>query len=258
MYMLWKDFPEINRRVAFQTSYKPIEGSWLGCHCGTIANLNATFGSGTYGANAGKNIEVLDTTKEKQLKYESRYGYLYPTRTETDKVHKYLKDIKLKFQDLLEGGYDKIVENFKNLPLWVMSDVINAEAPARAEPNGGVSLSEVYMAIGRTSDFAKYLIENKVGYVLASPIIQNPFHRSTDNYSLNQAWFWIPPNHLARALNVAKASGEDLFPSQEDWFKQIDVDIGGSPESITRKVFNNGVFPESGLFKRELSGKEAQ
>lgn len=262
--VLWKEFPEINRKVAFAYNYT-VGGAFLGCHCGSISGVSANFGSGYYAANGGRNVEVLDSTKEEpivytQMPYSATMG---PPKSEINKVLAHLKAIKLTFADIAADGYKEIAAKCKSLPLWVMSDVINYEAPAR-KPLGSPMLEDaVFEMYGHTADFAKYLIDNKIGYVMSSPIVQNPAHRMKTNYSLNQGWFWIPPNHTERAVDVASSSGDDLFPSKEDWIKKVGADLA-IVDDITgditlRTVFNSGTFPDTKRFKRERArGRNGQ
>jgi hypothetical protein len=255
--VIWKEFPEINRKVAFKYSYRSEVGT-LGCHCGSISGVTASFGTLYYAANNGRNVEVLDTTKEPQFRFQGSggYGTAAPPEKELTKVRDYLRNSNVTFNDLSELAYPQIVQNCSALPLWLMSDVINYEAPARkVQPT---SANIIYEVFGHTSDFAKYLIDNKIGYMMASPIVQNPSHRSSINYSLNQGWIWIPPNHLNRAVNVGKTYGSRKFPNKETWIKTIGTDIGKeNEEDILKAVFNDGVFPPDKRFKRKQIVVEA-
>ena len=267
--VIWKEFPEINRKVAFTFNYETA-GMALGCHAGSISGVTATFGNSYYAANGGKNIEVLDTKQEKPLKYKQDAYTRLPIipKTEYLKVQKHFNEINLQFADIVENAYEPIVERCSSIPLWVLSDVINYEAPARSPKKntllrdvGDDEATTIYEARGRTVDFAKYLINNKIGYVLASPIVQNPNHRALQTYSLNQAWLWIPPEHLSRAIDVAEAHGDDQFPSKTAWADKVSVDFGlaagTNPEELLKRVFNDGIFPKDKRFKRHEAVKEA-
>lgn len=48
-----------------------------------------------------------------------------------------------------------------------------------------------------TTSFANYLIQNKIGYVTASPLAVNCVHKVPNDFSLVQTWVWIPPDALA-------------------------------------------------------------
>lgn len=252
MSVIWKEFPEINRRVAFKYSFNTSKSLPLGCHCGYIAGVSASFGSGFYAANKGKNVEVLDIEKEKPIKYQQNWdGVAVVPVEESKKVMKYLQSIKFTFEDTGKTGYPDIVEKCSGFPLWIMSDVINRSAPARKGLTTLLGSDSEYEVFGHTSDFAKYLIDNKIGYVMASPIVQNPSHRSKTNYSLNQGWFWIPPTHLKRAINVSSMHGEDQFPNKEDWAAIVGVDLGlDTSDAILAQAFNDGIFPQDNRFKQ--------
>lgn len=254
MAILWKEFPEINRKVAFTTYVDGIGGS-LGCHCGTISGVNLSFGGRYNQANHGKDIEVLDTTKEPQFEYRRDVftNNWAPPSDEKLKVHEFLKKLKLKFEDFGAEVYIKLIEQCKNLPLWVMSDVINKEAPQR-KIKGPTGDSIVF---GSTRGFAKYLIDNKIGYMLASPIVQNPSHRMVGNYSLNQAWFWIPPQHISRSINVAKIYGANQFLDKKDWSEIVGKDLCIPKDEVFKAVLESGVFPEP-RFKRSANGRFAK
>ncbi len=249
MAVIWKEYPEINRKVAF-TAYAASTSHALGCHCGSINGININFGSRYHAANNGKNVEVLDTTLEKQIAYrKDGYTSVWVTpQSEIKKVIEYLVKINLSFKDFDSNIFEDVVKKCENVPLWILSDAINYEAPARKGPYDPIS-SE-YLAIARTRDFAKYLIDNKIGYVMASPIVQNPAHRSIKNYSLNQGWFWIPPKHLERAVNVASVYGDDKFPKKDKWAETIAADLNTIPDKVFKEVFDEGEFPETSCFLR--------
>lgn len=253
----WYEFPEINRKVGLQSGTASIGGAALGCHAGTISGVKLTFGTGYYSGGDGKNILVLDTTKEKQFEYKrDRYNESWlPPSDEIEKILKFLR-----VPDFLSNNmgdvYKGVVEQCKGLPLWVMSDVINYSAPARAPvlPDLGGE-RHISFNIGSTADFAKYLIKNKIGYVLQSPIVQNPAHRMASNYSLNQAWFWIHPNHLQRAIDTAEVYGDDQFPTKAAWTELVAKDFNIPPEEVAAKVFSAGVFPEDKRFRMTRTKK---
>lgn len=259
MNVVWQEFPGINRKVAFQFNYASA-GISIGCHCGSISGVQAYFGNSYYAACGGRNIEVLDKEKEKQFRYSrDDYNEMWkPPKEELDKVIAHFKEVDLKFSDICVAAYPQIVEKCKSVPLWVMSDVINYDAPVRKIPTGSMGKDILYEAYGSTREFAKYLIDNKIGYMLASPIVQNPSHRVEKNYSLNQAWFWVHPAHLIRSIDVAEAHGADQFPSQEQWIKTVGEDLDIKDSEVLKSVLNTGVFPEDKRFKRSQLAKVAE
>jgi len=245
--------------VAFQSNFIPLDGVSLGCHCVAISGVSATFANSYHAANQGRNIAVLDETKEEPIKYikDRHYDLWMGPIEEYQKVVKYLQDIKIKLKDFDTSIYSAIASRCSTYPLWVMSDVINYDAPARKTDLGR---NTVYQIVGSTGDFAQYLVDNKIGYIMGTPIIQNPTHRTSKNYSLNRGWFWIPPDHLSRAVNVAEIHGEEKIPNKETWLDTVGPDIGilyngdsADADRILKAVFNDGVFPEDKRFKREVA-----
>lgn len=266
--VIWKNFPEINRRVAFGSTYQGA-GINVGCHCGSISNVQLTFGSGYWAVAQGKNIEILDKVKEpEEIKYTiprySDYGILEAPKAEVAKVIKYLRDTNFKFSDAGETGYEDIVRMCSVTPIWVLSDVINMESPARdpskVADRAGLKTNPTYIVVASTRDFAKYLIDNKVGYVFESPIVQNPNHRTKDNYSLNKVWIWIPPTQLERSLNTGAAYGEEQFPSPEQWTATVGFDLGiQDPDKILKQALNDGILPRTTerFQRRSIDGRFA-
>lgn len=240
---VWKDLPEINRRVGFTSNHEINPYVNVGCHCSSLSHITVYFGSGFYGVEKGKNIEVLDTEKEKDLVYTyNKFSGLYePPTVEVEKVVAYLEKNTPKF-DHMEGFYDQAIDRCSNIPMWIISDVVNLEAPVRKSTfqPGYAALKHVV----RTADFVKYLIDKKIGYVMASPIIQNPAHRNPKNYSLNRTWLWIHPKHLERTICTTEVFGEDLIPTEKEWKERVGKDLGLKDEEVVKKVFESGVFPE--------------
>lgn len=261
--VFWKEFPKINRRVAFQSNYAGIAGTSLGCHCGTISGVSASFGTGYYAALNGQNIQVIDTKEEKPIHYTlDRYdGTSKAPRGEVTKILAHFKEIGLNSKSFSDDLFKGVVEKCSSLPLWVMSDVVNYQAPCRKvlqdDDLDGEYGGATYRSYATTGEFAQYLIDNKIGYILASPIVQNPSHRSKSNYSLNRGWFWVPPTQLERAIDVTEVFGHDLLPTKEAWALTVGMDLNIlDPEKLFAHTFNTGNFPETGRFLRR--GKDGR
>lgn len=251
----WYDFPKVNRSYYINVNIGSLS-AYLGCHSGTISGVSVSYGDGVYCSCPGhKSIKVLDTTKEKNLEYkQDRYGYtILEDTSERDRAFELIQGLDRK--ELLSKAYGSIIDMCTATPIWVMSDVINEKAPARKQPLSRSPLN-VYPGhkvdiLGNTGGFAKHLIENKIGYVLASPIVQNPNHRMKTNYSLNQVWIWVPPKHLGRCVNVAQQFGADKFPTKDDWVATVGKDLGiKEPAEVFKAAFETGVFPETNRFRR--------
>lgn len=217
------ELPEINRRVYFTASYTSGPTA-LGCHAGTITGVKLEIGRG------GKiPAEILDPSLEKKgvkITHEL-YGGHYLLPDETKRITDYMNANDIDYRKL-PNFFDSLLVKTQSIPIWVLSDVINAEAPGRAfgsvvNPGRPNSLTK-----GHTTDFVKWLIANGKGYVQGSPIVQNPLHRMAGNYSLNQVWFWIHPKHLERSVRgTAFQTGDDVFPDWDTWYKTVQKDIGG-------------------------------
>lgn len=278
MTVIWKDFPEINRSLGFTVGYAST-GVSLGCHAGTISNVSATFTSLYSPIARVSNIRVLKPAPEdseiKLTKLNSGpyAGYFFPIEEEIQKINAHLQAKKISFDDFGDEICSGIAKACADTPIWILSDVINYYAPAR---NGGraptpeestlkIENKISTAIIGRTVTFAEYLIKSKTGYVLESPIVQNPAHRSWGNYSLNRIWIWIPPLHLKRALGISAQYGEKNFPSIDSWkdivfgdlklssdfnakyFENI-LDPTITRETVEKVVFNDGIFPDEKRF----------
>lgn len=287
---IWKEFPEINRKIALYTGYYSHAVASLGCHCGSISSVTAYIQAPYSITTAIPNIQVIKVTKEDPAVRTERCtsgaytGYYCPVKDELDKINEHLKKHNITFDSFSEEFSKAIAEQCKPVPIWVLSDVINYGSPARSsgiipDPKSMENLQVVLgcpsgtTIIGRTCKFADYLIRNEIGYVMESPIVQNPLHRSWGGYSLNRVWLWIPPNHLERTLGVTGQYGSKKFPTLEAWRKKIYSDLYVSNRSVghyvqkrmdaaeisedivDKVVFDGGVFPDENRFTRKA--KEA-
>jgi len=289
---IWKEFPEINRKVEVYAGYHSHTAAGLGCHCGSISSVSAYLMS-PYGLGTDiPGVQIIKPTKDdpavKCIRQTSGpyAGYWGLAPEEMDKINSYLKKEKITFDSFSPEFCGSIVKLCEKVPIWVLSDAINASSPARN--SGATSRDDTLKSsavlqlgsrndglnntvIGRTSVFADYLIRNKVGYIFESPIVQNPLHRHWGGYSLNRVWLWIPPNHLDRTLGVTAQYGQEKFPDLDSWKKIIfsDLQVSSKPissyytamdKAITEKtvdqvVFDGGVFPDEKRFTRNT--KEA-
>lgn len=285
MPQVWIELPEINRKIAITTGFSS-NGLGLGCHCGTISSVTAHLQAPYSSSEVFSSLAILSpTTPDEKIRSErlprghSYAGYYAPIASELELVNTHLEKQKITFDSISEKLCISIAESCAETPLWVLSDVINYKSPARHVgesytkiPDSGI-LKFVYgiptYLISRTSTFADYLIRHKVGYIFESPIVQNPAHRTWGGYSLNRAWFWIPPKHLGRTLGISAQYGQENFPTLENWKKIIQNDLQTSMRGIGRyatpqkisdenfysMVFDDGVFPDEHRFER--TAKEA-
>lgn len=252
------ELPGINRRVFFQASWRSGMQA-LGCHAGTITSIGLSL------IQSGKQVlEVLEPEPGAVLTIPSSYGG-YPVMhpVEYKKVEAYLNAHKVDYR-YVPGFFEKIVQETRSIPIWVISDVINTDAPARSQGSALNPGHKHSYTAGRTADFVQWLIRTGTGYVQGSPIIQNPQHRMQTNYSLNQVWTWVHPAHLARtAPGTAFASGEERLPSWDEWYGTVGKDLGlKTREEVEKGVWGNYdpeiIPPKRRVAKRAITAKEVQ
>ena len=74
----------------------------------------------------------------------------------------------------------------------------------------------------KTANFIRWLIKNRHGVVYAMPMAVNPVHKSAMDFSLVQAFYWIPPNALMyntpdrpiRTRGITRLPGKAKFLEQ--------------------------------------------
>ena len=90
----------------------------------------------------------------------------------------------------------------------LMSDSINKHSPLRSS---GIVLREKNVV--STASFCEWLVKNKDGYIVQSPISVNEIHRTKTDFSLIRVWIWYPEGRLAfkpnRLLGHGTISTED-------------------------------------------------
>ncbi len=122
-----------------------------------------------------------------------------------DKIQPFLKD----FGNLnpFEELKDKILKE-QTSNLFFLSDSINKHSLLRGTP----TQRDPHQV--STTSFAQYLIKNKIGYVVQSPVAVNNVHTVKSDFSLVQAFFWVPPNR--KAYKPHKLNGVGSIMSEED------------------------------------------
>lgn len=234
--VIWKEFPEVNLKCAFSSHYSSNAGV-LGCHCGTITNVGVN--TGEHSAGYGQRwIEFIEGKEKLNYSKVRVYGNSEPDTKVVELLFKHLNE-KVSFNSFREEFFKLIVEGTKSAPIWVISDAVNRGAAARMEkretiPNASLDEGMLsYKLIAQTMDFVDWLIETKQGYMMESPVVQNPLHRVAGNYSLNQVFVWIHPEHLNRSLYTAQEHGWDKFPTKEQWAETLSKDFNAGVLSKT-------------------------
>lgn len=83
----------------------------------------------------------------------------------------------------------------------------------------------------KTANFIRWLIKNRHGVVYAMPMAVNPVHRSPGDFSLVQAFYWIPPNALMyntpdrpiRTRGITRLPGKAKF--LEQWQDRMPAEV---------------------------------
>lgn len=237
--------PELNIKINFKASAQTIANAvGTGCQASTMSAVHLMLSHPA--------LEWIDPkqAKNKAVYYkQDDYGRTRVEPVLLGKILQNVKDNPITFEDHSNVN-EEVVTRCGHIPLWFISDVANANSEAR----GNATLASVQYISGdtvlpmpkaqRSYDFVQHLKKNKIGYILETPIIQNPLHRMSSNYSLNMAWVWIPPAHLARAHGFASEYGEDQIPVEKDWIKTIAADLKLEPEQVLENVFKDGIMPE--------------
>jgi hypothetical protein len=254
---IWIEFPKLKREGHFLASAL-VGGVSLGCHAGSITGVSI---------NSGMNKWIKSTDPNYVIPYtfNSYSGCYIPPTEEVLKIQKILDERSNEIVG--DVFFKKLVDNC-NAAIYVLSDAINYKSTARA---GGVTFEEKKKSLNsagracfeyKTSDFAKYLIKNKIGYVMESPIVQNRNHVTYGNYSLNQLWIWVPEHSLRRAILVEGHHGKEKFPTREEWEKEIGLDFSLASKyvpsvppntTIEKLAFDDGRYPDNVKFKEEKS-----
>jgi hypothetical protein len=108
----------------------------------------------------------------------------------------------------------------------IMSDNINSHTPAFPK-NSGIADSSKVKGF-KTSDFIQYLIKHKIGIVMGSPVATNPAHHGPHgNYSLTQAWIWIPPAYYDTIVPDSHfITNTGKISKWADWYKRVKTLLG--------------------------------
>jgi hypothetical protein len=230
--VLWKEFPEINMKASFKGMVEYGHGN-LGCHTGIMTGISFYTGAKPSAGRDYKWLQYINNNKgEMQYQRKYSYGIYHPDQKEVKKFFDYLLEKNFSFEDDKEIFYKHVIEQARAIPIWVIGDVINVGSKVRFMPDYSLGIVErydladdTYKILVRPNDFVDYLIRNKIGYIMESPVVQNPAHRTADNYSLNQVFFWIHPDHFSRTLNMSAEHGADALPTEDEWRNTISLDL---------------------------------
>lgn len=235
--------PELNLKINFVgTSMTIPTAVGTGCHASTMSSVRLQL-------LPGNPFEWIDKDKVKAgqtLIKTGLYGEIALDPKIAEELAPFLAANPICADDHPTFAAEVVVKS-QATPLWFLTDVVNRGSPARS--NGGYGAVMEYGIVIppiRTLQFAQYLIKNKIGYVLESPLIQNPMHRYNSDYSINQGWVWIPPEHAKRAIGQAQEHIGSEFPSEDQWVERVGKDVGikTGAADVLKQVFADGRFPE--------------
>lgn len=229
----------------------------MGCHCGTIGGLGVTFNQYSAGA-----LTVLDKSKElKGLKitYKNTYQEECILPEEWKKACAAITEVDWSINQ--DEAFEDVVKTAEDIPVYFLSDVVNVGANARpAEAYGSITPKTL-----RVADFANWLADKKIGYLMGSPIIQNPLHRikagqlaskAPPNYSLNRIWVWVHPKHLPRTLKDSSfETGAENLVDWTDWYVQVGKDLAikdPTMDKVADYVFKDHKVPQPSRFASSL------
>lgn len=231
-------FPEIDRQIILECrpnnniDFKN-HGPDMGCHVLWLAGMYLRI----FDWKTLKDMKGVDIPIEK-----TQWG---PTvgATERQKVIEALGKWTISDADR-KGIYDKVISGYtregSNAPsgptFVLMSDNVNSHTPEFPK-HSGIPQADAAPHF-KTYHFVQYLCKNRIGFVMGSPIGRNQYHQSNANFSLTQAYIWIPPNFVKYACPASWfMSGRDQLPSWEKWYEDVGKRLHLKEEEINPRLF---------------------
>lgn len=239
-----------------------VEGSWdtggkdavhpagLGCHfrwmCGLgfypkwddVKTLSTgekvKFALDTWGVAKSGDVEVI-----KKALQEWRIS-----EEEKDRLFGVIANSFGKIRTTRENSYGPTSAGTPSGPTFVvMSDNINSYTPEFPK-NSGIHTADKIANGLKTSDFVQWLIKKNFGIVVGSPVGRNHWHQNSENFSLVQAWFWIPPHHAGFvAPDSHFISGLNHQPDWDKWYEDVRKTDGMSKRTdadMDTRMWKNG------------------
>lgn len=115
----------------------------------------------------------------------------------------------------------------------------------------GDNMTDNYATYNFTKRFIKYIIENKVGTVVASPLVFNKSHSTAPR--MCQGFFWVPPLFEAMSLpcttyeftsrKISSEGGNVKFPAIEKWMEPYVDRSYKRPKTKKKVVSEEELFP---------------
>lgn len=245
----------LNSQVAgnFNSDQGPVYPAGLGCHFRWACGFNAIPDWNSLKSTNDKPIERVRTTlggnsNQSSSEQNKVWGAIraWAKSLKPEDTHAYWSDIAKNFGGIrktAENAYGPTPAGTPSGPTFVvMSDNINSYTPEFPKSSGIHDSSKIEGF--KTSDFVQWLIRNNYGIVVGSPVGRNHWHQNSENFSLVQAWFWIPPHHASFTVPDSHyITGLNQQVSWDKWYDDIRKTDGMSKrtnEQIDARLWKGG------------------
>lgn len=159
----------------------------------------------------------------RELYFDSRWGGGAPTRNTTLCITNFVK--KLNTKEFRSKVCLQVADDIRKIDhnCFMFTDSCNRHTRYRA--GGGIAFAPLI----DTAIFCEYLIRNKVGYIVQSPVNLNPAHSGVTDISLARVWLWYPPGAIA--FKTGRFLGTGKILTEKEAVEKADAEnkISGKP-----------------------------
>lgn len=217
-------FSELNLGAKFDLKASLTDGYYnnasprinLGCHVGLLSNMYLRLDKSSVAP-----LDATKSSKKESNDFGESYGWL----------NKYIKKVRLAEEEKVRIWTEVVhavcgerqPEHPRGFSFIFLSDNMNSYSEVFPN-NSGLSIGDA-LPMFKTSDFVNWLIAEKIGVVVASPIARNQYHQQgSENFSMTQAFIWMPPHFCPTAApNTAFMSNLSSLPSESEWRRQVKI-----------------------------------
>lgn len=252
------ELPNINRRIkaTLKASFGPTGN--LGCHTSYITGFTL---EPQFHMDGG--FAVLDETKDKIKRVVGGWEDGGIAQCEYNAVITQLGAGSVEIKEAInENMYQPVVAAVQKVgnPVIFLSDTYNKFAKCKPDPYNRMGYSVATSKADRkdfnqdffpcVTNFVRWLVENRIGHVTCSPVVHNPRHETSKDFSMNQAWIWIPPNKLDHIYpGSARRHGDGLVPTEEAFYKRWGPALGVPSTASDLKDRVDGILWHNGKFE---------
>lgn len=140
--------------------------------------------------------------------------------------------------------YSQLVDRYKDNTFMVqLVGVVNGGTAARLKHYLQSENKHGY----HTHDFANFLITQKVGVVVESPVFINTYHK-WEGPSICQAWMWFSPSIIAQRALVQHTGGIHGLEDVPAWLQDSELNkanVGGFDGLLASKLVNEPRFAKA-------------